>query len=237
MEYIDRYDLDLKQWGDIVLKYDLIYPHEAVARFAAKVKPKSVIDFGCATGRHLLCFARNEASRLIGVDINEAPLALTAAKFGAIKNENEYKDGQIFKIQNATLELFCNKNKTLDDILGDTKTDALLCWGVLHLFNQDIATELLRQFNSHLNSGGHLFINLRSQEDGLKNEATKIGENTYKIDRDSHKGLVYSFYSPDDAKKIIKESGFKILYFDKEEFTQNNGKIFNSFHIIHAIKE
>lgn len=230
------YSEQIKLWDKLAVSGDLIYPHEAVARFAATTKPHCVIDFGCATGRHLLAFANKGSKRLIGIDINTSPLALTALKFGVIKDESEFKEGK-FELKNGSLELYCNKNRNLGEILGNAEADAVLCWGVLHLYHKDLALKLLIDFKSQLKSGGEVFINLRSDTDGLKNEAIKIGENIYKITRKSHENLTYSFYSLDDLNEIFGKSGLKILSIDKEEFTQNNGKIFNSFWIVRAKKD
>ncbi|QCD45277.1 class I SAM-dependent methyltransferase [Campylobacter mucosalis] len=230
------YKEQLKIWDKLAVKGDLIYPHEAVARFAAMTKPESVIDFGCATGRHLFAFANSGSKRLVGIDINTAPLEITALKFGVIKDKSEFRQGR-FDLENASLELYSNEDRNLDEILGDFRADAVLCWGVLHLYHKDLAAKLLSDFKSQLKSGGEIFINLRSNTDGLKNEAVKIGENIYKITRKSHENLTYSFYSLDDLNEIFNKSGLKILSIDKEEFTQNNGKIFNSFWIVRAKKD
>ena len=221
---------DLKKWQELVLKGDLIYPHEAVARFAAKFKPASAMDFGCGTGRHLACLAKAGAKKLIGVDINALPLAAVALKFGAIKEAKEWENG-------TTLELFCNDDKNLSEILSDRKVDAVISWGVLHLYEPSAAAEILKEFANSLNENGRVFINLRTNADGLKIGAKQINQNIYETTRKGYEGLVYSFYSKADVNDIFKLAGLKIIALDKEEFTQNNGEIFNSFYIVEALKE
>ena len=229
---------DLKKWQELVLKGDLIYPHEAVARFAAKFKPASAMDFGCGTGRHLACLAKAGAKELIGVDINALPLAAAALKFGAIKDAKEWKNGKKLNLENGTtLELFCNDDKSLNEILSDKKIDAIISWGVLHLYEPSAAAEILKEFANSLNENGRVFINLRTDADGLKIGAKQINQNIYETTRKGYEGLVYSFYSKADVKDIFKRAGLKIIALDKEEFTQNNGEIFNSFYIIEALKE
>ena len=222
---------NLKKWQELVLKGDLIYPHEAVARFAAKFKPASAMDFGCGTGRHLACLAKAGAKELIGVDINALPLAAVALKFGAIKDAKEWENGKKLNLENgATLELFCNDDKNLSEILSDKKVDAIISWGVLHLYEPSAAAEIL-------NENGRVFINLRTDADGLKIGAKRINQNIYETTRKGYEGLVYSFYSKAEVKEIFKLAGLKIIALDKEEFTQNNGEIFNSFYIVEALKE
>lgn len=229
---------DLKKWQELVLKGDLIYPHEAVARFAAKFKPASAMDFGCGTGRHLACLAKAGAKKLIGVDINALPLAAVALKFGAIKEAKEWKNGEKLNLEDgATLELFCNDDKNLSEILSDRKVDAVISWGVLHLYEPSAAAEILKEFANSLNENGRVFINLRTNADGLKIGAKQINQNIYETTRKGYEGLVYSFYSKADVNDIFKLAGLKIIALDKEEFTQNNGEIFNSFYIVEALKE
>lgn len=229
---------DLKKWQELVLKGDLIYPHEAVARFAAKFKPASAMDFGCGTGRHLACLAKAGAKKLIGVDINALPLAAVALKFGAIKEAKEWENGKKLNLENgATLELFCNDDKNLSEILSDRKVDAVISWGVLHLYEPSAAAEILKEFANSLNENGRVFINLRTNADGLKIGAKQINQNIYETTRKGYEGLVYSFYSKADVNDIFKLAGLRIIALDKEEFTQNNGEIFNSFYIVEALKE
>lgn len=229
---------DLKKWQELVLKGDLIYPHEAVARFAAKFKPASAMDFGCGTGRHLACLAKAGAKELIGVDINALPLAAVALKFGAIKDAKEWENGKKLNLENgATLELFCSDGKSLSEILSDKKVDAIISWGVLHLYEPSAAAEILKEFANSLNENGRVFINLRTDADGLKIGAERINKNSYKTTRKGYEGLVYSFYSKTEIEEIFKLAGLKIIALDKEEFTQNNGEIFNSFYIVEALKE
>nr|WP_314398433.1 class I SAM-dependent methyltransferase [uncultured Campylobacter sp.] len=229
---------DLKKWQELVLKGDLIYPHEAVARFAAKFKPASAMDFGCGTGRHLACLAKAGAKKLIGVDINALPLAAVALKFGAIKEAKEWENGKKLNLENGTtLELFCNDDKNLSEILSDRKVDAVISWGVLHLYEPSAAAEILKEFANSLNENGRVFINLRTNADGLKIGAKQINQNIYETTRKGYEGLVYSFYSKADVNDIFKLAGLKIIALDKEEFTQNNGEIFNSFYIVEALKE
>ena len=229
---------DLKKWQELVLKGDLIYPHEAVARFAAKFKPASAMDFGCGTGRHLACLAKAGAKKLIGVDINALPLAAVALKFGAIKEAKEWENGKKLNLENGTtLELFCNDDKNLSEILSDRKVDAVISWGVLHLYEPSAAAEILKEFANSLNENGRVFINLRTNADGLKIGAKQINQNIYETTRKGYEGLVYSFYSKADVNDIFNLAGLTIIALDKEEFTQNNGEIFNSFYIVEALKE
>ena len=218
------YETNLAKWEELVLKGDLIYPDEHVLRFIFRNKFKSALDFGCATGRHLECLNRAGVKKIIGIDINQKPLEIAFARL----NERVEMGG-------GRLILLNNKDKSLKDILGKTKVDAIISWGVLHLFTPNIVVNLLSEFKNHLNKNGKILVNFRSKNDSLKNGAINLEPNVYKITRKSHKDLLYTFYDIDMIKDVFYKADLKISSIDKETFTQNNGDIQNDFYIIEAI--
>lgn len=192
-------------------------------RFIFKNKFQSALDFGCATGRHLECLNRAGVKKIIGVDINQKPLEVAFTRL----NERVERVGKLI--------LLNNKNKSLKDIIGDTKVDAILSWGVLHLFTPNIVVNLLSEFKNHLNKNGKILVNFRSQNDSLKNSAINLEPNVYKATRKSHKDLLYTFYTIDMIKDVFQKADLKISSIDKETFSQNNGDIQNEFYITEAI--
>lgn len=217
------YETNLAKWEKLALKGDLIYPNEYVVRFIFKNKFQSALDFGCATGRHLECLNRAGVKKIIGVDINQKPLEVAFTRL----NERVERVGKLI--------LLNNKNKSLKDIIGDTKVDAILSWGVLHLFIPNIVVNLLSEFKNHLNKNGKILVNFRSQNDSLKNSAINLEPNVYKATRKSHKDLLYTFYTIDMIKDVFQKADLKISSIDKETFLQNNGDIQNEFYITEAI--
>lgn len=217
------YETNLAKWEKLALKGDLIYPNEYVVRFIFKNKFQSALDFGCATGRHLECLNRAGVKKIIGVDINQKPLEVAFTRL----NERVERVGKLI--------LLNNKNKSLKDIIGDTKVDAILSWGVLHLFTPNIVVNLLSEFKNHLNKNGKILVNFRSQNDSLKNSAINLEPNVYKATRKSHKDLLYTFYTIDMIKDVFQKADLKISSIDKETFSQNNGDIQNEFYITEAI--
>lgn len=217
------YETNLAKWEKLALKGDLIYPNEYVVRFIFKNKFQSALDFGCATGRHLECLNRAGVKKIIGVDINQKPLEVAFTRL----NERVERVGKLI--------LLNNKNKSLKDIIGDTKVDAILSWGVLHLFTPNIVVNLLSEFKNHLNKNGKILVNFRSQNDSLKNSAINLEPNVYKATRKSHKDLLYTFYTIDMIKDVFQKADLKISSIDKETFSQKNGDIQNDFYITEAI--
>ncbi|HDX6266333.1 TPA: hypothetical protein RPV94_001893, partial [Campylobacter fetus subsp. venerealis] len=123
----------------------------------------------------------------------------------------------------------------LKDIIGGTKVDAILSWGVLHLFTPNIVVNLLSEFKNHLNKNGKILVNFRTQNDSLKNDAINLEPNVYKVTKESHKDLLYTFYTLDMIKDLFEKADLKISSIDKETFSQNNGDIQNEFYITEAV--
>ncbi|ABK82305.1 class I SAM-dependent methyltransferase [Campylobacter fetus] len=218
------YETNLAKWEELVLNGDLIYPNEHVVRFIFKNKFQSALDFGCATGRHLECLNRAGVKKIIGVDINQKPLEVAFARLN-----------ECVEMGGGRLILLNNKNKSLKDIIGGTKVDAILSWGVLHLFTPNIVVNLLSEFKNHLNKNGKILVNFRTQNDSLKNDAINLEPNVYKVTKESHKDLLYTFYTLDMIKDLFEKADLKISSIDKETFSQNNGDIQNEFYITEAV--
>ncbi|CUU82421.1 class I SAM-dependent methyltransferase [Campylobacter hyointestinalis] len=214
-----------KLWEEHVSTGYLLYPNEYLTRyiFANRKSFKTVLDFGCGDGRHLEMMSKAKIPNIIGVDINQKPLEVAFTRL----NERVERVGKLI--------LLNNKNKSLKDIIGDTKVDAILSWGVLHLFTPNIVVNLLSEFKNHLNKNGKILVNFRSQNDSLKNSAINLEPNVYKATRKSHKDLLYTFYTIDMIKDVFQKADLKISSIDKETFSQNNGDIQNEFYITEAI--
>lgn len=224
MKEIKDYHCNLTLWQDLVKKGDLIYPNENVVRFIFANNFNSALDFGCGNGRHLEVFLRAKIKKIIGVDMNEMPLKTSFARL------NESAENSLIK-----LILLNNKNKNLKELLNATKIDAVVAWGVLHLFTPKIALDLLKEFKSVLNDGGQILCNFRSKNDGLKNESVEISKNIYKVTRKSHENLLYSFYDEEMIKEIFKQADLKITSIDKEIYTRNNSSEYNEFLVVKAV--
>lgn len=226
MNDIKDYHESLALWQDFVMQGDLIYPNENVTRFIFKNKFTSALDFGCGAGRHLDAFLRAGIKTIIGVDINELPLKKSFERL----NENATK-------AKAELILLNNKNKTLKQLLPELKVDAIVSWGILHLFTPQIAQNLLKEFKSILNECGQVCVNFRSVNDGLKTQSIQISQNLYKATRKSHQNLLYSFYDEALIDEIFKQAGLKITSIDKEIYTRDNGSEYNEFLVVQAVNE
>ncbi|EAJ5704963.1 hypothetical protein P9H58_000436 [Campylobacter fetus] len=105
----------------------------------------------------------------------------------------------------------------------------------MHLFTPNIVVNLLSEFKNHLNKNGKILVNFRTQNDSLKNDAINLEPNVYKVTKESHKDLLYTFYTLDMIKDLFEKADLKISSIDKETFSQNNGDIQNEFYITEAV--
>lgn len=218
-DYKEHFDF----WEDLILSGDRIYPSEFVVRFAFKNKFKSVLDFGCANGRHLECFSKAGATRLIGIDLNQKPLDLAKSRLEPIINS-----------RGATLELYSNKNRDINEILKDIRVDAILLWEIAYLYTPNIVLNLLNSLKSHLNPNGKMLINFISKDDSLKTGAKPLGKNIYEITEPTHRGLIFTFYDLDMITELMKKAGLKIISIEKNHYWLDGGAIKHDYINIQA---
>ncbi|CUU71595.1 bifunctional 3-demethylubiquinone-9 3-methyltransferase/ 2-octaprenyl-6-hydroxy phenol methylase [Campylobacter hyointestinalis subsp. hyointestinalis] len=213
-----------KLWEEHVSTGYLLYPNEYLTRyiFANRKSFKTVLDFGCGDGRHLEMMSKAKIPNIIGVDYNKSVLQIAKNRC----NENGIKC-EVFQSGEVL---------NLNEILGGEKVDCVVCWGITHLNSKETTSNFIKQFASVLNEGGSVFANWRTRKDSLYKKGEEIDKDTFIIDEESHKGMLYYFPSLDEIENIYDSAGLKITSKDYEEFSTNDGKIINSWHIIEAKK-
>jgi 2-polyprenyl-3-methyl-5-hydroxy-6-metoxy-1,4-benzoquinol methylase len=215
----DAYEL----WGKHVSSGMLLYPNEYLTRYiyANRKEFKTILDFGCGDGRHLEMMARAGLEHIIGVDYNRS--VLDVAK-------------QRCQKYNIKCDLYQNnQNKKLKELIKD-ELDCVVCWGITLCNAYYVTSDMFKQFASVLKPGGKVIATWRTQEDSLYGNGKEIEKDTFIIERQSHKGMLYYIPNLDDIKAIYKDAGLEILSIDGERFTTDNGSIINSWHIIEAKK-
>ena len=200
----------------------LLYPNEYLTRYiyANKRDFNSILDFGCGDGRHLEMIARAGIKDIIGVDYNST--AIEVAK-------NRCQKYSIKLYQN-------NQNSNLKDLIQRDNLDCVVCWGITLTNAYYMTSEIFKQFTKILKPNGKVIANWRAQDDSLYGDGKEIAKDTFVIQRDSHKGLLYYIPNLDDIKEIYRGANLEIISIDSERFTIDNGKIINSWHIIEAKK-
>ena len=221
-EIIKAQEHSYKLWEPHISNSMLLYPNEYLTRYiyANKRDFNSILDFGCGDGRHLEMIARAGIKDIIGVDYNST--AIEVAK-------NRCQKYSIKLYQN-------NQNSNLKDLIQRDNLDCVVCWGITLTNAYYMTSEIFKQFTKILKPNGKVIANWRAQDDSLYGDGKKIAKDTFVIQRDSHKGLLYYIPNLDDIKEIYKSANLEIISIDSERFTTDNGKIINSWHIIEAKK-
>lgn len=222
-EIIKAQEHSYKLWEQHISNSMLLYPNEYLTRYiyANRRDFNSILDFGCGDGRHLEMIARAGLEHIIGVDYNRSVLDIAQ---------------QRCQKYNIKCELYQNnQNKKLNELIKD-ELDCVVCWGIT-LTNAYYATsEIFKQFAKILKPNGKVIANWRAQDDSLYGDGKEIAKDTFIIERDSHKGMLYYIPNLDDIKEIYRGANLEIISIDSERFTTDNGKIINSWHIIEAKK-
>ena len=221
-EIIKAQERSYKLWEQHISNSMLLYPNEYLTRYiyANKRDFNSILDFGCGDGRHLEMIARAGIKDIIGVDYNST--AIEVAK-------NRCQKYSIKLYQN-------NQNSNLKDLIQRDNLDCVVCWGITLTNAYYMISEIFKQFTKILKPNGKVIANWRAQDDSLYGDGKEIAKDTFVIQRDSHKGLLYYIPNLDDIKEIYRGANLEIISIDSERFTTDNGKIINSWHIIEAKK-
>lgn len=221
-EIIKAQERSYKLWEQHISNSMLLYPNEYLTRYiyANRRDFNSILDFGCGDGRHLEMIARAGIKDIIGVDYNST--AIEVAK-------NRCQKYSIKLYQN-------NQNSNLKDLIQRDNLDCVVCWGITLTNAYYAISDIFKQFAKILKPNGKVIANWRAQDDSLYGDGKEIAKNTFIIERDSHKGMLYYIPNLDDIKEIYKSANLEIISIDSERFTIDNGKIINSWHIIEAKK-
>lgn len=222
-EIIKAQERSYKLWEQHISNSMLLYPNEYLTRYiyANRRDFNSILDFGCGDGRHLEMIARAGLEHIIGVDYNRSVLDLAQ---------------QRCQKYNIKCELYQNnQNKKLNELIKD-ELDCVVCWGITLTNAYYAISDIFKQFAKILKPNGKVIANWRAQDDSLYGDGKEIAKDTFIIERDSHKGMLYYIPNLDDIKEIYKSANLEIISIDSERFTTDNGKIINSWHIIEAKK-
>lgn len=222
-EIIKAQEHSYKLWEQHISNSMLLYPNEYLTRYiyANRRDFNSILDFGCGDGRHLEMIARAGLEHIIGVDYNRSALDIAQ---------------QRCQKYNIKCELYQNnQNKKLNELIKD-ELDCVVCWGITLTNAYYAISDIFKQFAKILKPNGKVIANWRAQDDSLYGDGKEIAKDTFIIERDSHKGMLYYIPNLDDIKEIYKSANLEIISIDSERFTTDNGKIINSWHIIEAKK-
>jgi SAM-dependent methyltransferase len=115
-------------------------PSADVIELAASLKPRSVIDVGCGTGRNLLPFDRC-GTCLYGIDISAESVAAARGRF---------QTHHAHEVLMTEVDLLAYE--------PDRSFDLVLCYGVLHFLDGRQRAEAYRRIRAWTSPGGTVSI-------------------------------------------------------------------------------
>ncbi len=151
-----------------------------LVRLIEILKPNSkILDVGCGAGKPIDSYLMAKGMKVTGIDISEAQIEL--AKFYVPEASYEFRDMS---------EL----------INGEYDVDAVVSFYAIFHTPKENHPELLKTFNSFLNSGGYLLITM--------------GANDWEGKEDNFCGseMYWSHYGAEKNKELIEEAGFEIVF-------------------------
>ncbi len=170
------------------------YPHEQVVRWAfryldapdrSKVK---ILDLGCGAGRHAL-FIASEGIDVAGCDISKRAIA--------------YLDN-VARERGLRVDTHCCPAHDLSRY-ADESFDAVLSVGVLYYLSSENLQQSIDEIRRILKPGGQIFCVIRTDQDSRREQATKVGVNTWRID-------ALGLNAPSGL-----EAGMEMLFFSRDE--------------------
>ncbi|WP_338652592.1 class I SAM-dependent methyltransferase [Lysinibacillus sp. Y5S-8] len=213
-----------KAWGRVIRKNQMLYPNERVVSFFAKNFPdtqgniaKNALDVGFGSGRHLSVMV-DYGFNTYGIDYSEDCL-------------DECK-----KILGSQVNL---KLESIEENTFETSSlDAVVLFGMMFLRQKsDIKRDLSIVYNL-LRNNGKILINFRTEFDFLYGKGQEVGEGSFVLDETypTYSGMLYTFFSKEEAQGLLEEAGFYIENVEREDFWKNNLSEQHSWWIFTASK-
>lgn len=214
---MNNIEQNIRFWDDHFSKYGLDYPNEQVVRFMAKFRNEypsgTFLDWGCATGRHVILGSKF-GYKVYAVDYVNRCIEITKKKV----QENGLSENDIVYIVHDGLSI---------PEIQDNSINIILLWGVMMGLTLEQQRCLLKDVYRMLSDGGRAFIDFRT-----KNDSLNISNNSEKINTKLENAYVYTS-ELEEIRMMVKESGLIVEDVEKYEFTENNCSVLNSWwHII-----
>lgn len=211
-------------WGREIKKNNMLYPNERVVSFLHKnfnVSPNNIdlkaLDIGFGSGRHLKLLD-DFGMDLYGIDYNES-----------CKETCE----KLFSIDKGKLKVEELKNCNFDE----EYFDVVIALGVLFYKELDQIKIDLKKIHSLMKKNGKMILNFRSDYDFLYNHCEFLDNNTGILNYGPYKGMTYTFLNKSEVENLLKEIGFVIENFEREDYYKNNLEEHHSWWIVSVKKE
>ena len=143
--------LEKETWNKDRAMFNLMYPAEDVVKFLKRnykqPEDKTILDFGCGSGRNTVLMSDMGFEKIIAMDYNEDCLKLTKEKLLG-KNNVEYI-----------------KNERLTISLPDESVDCIVAWGALYYFTGEERKQFAKELYRVLKPNGMVVADFRGKEE------------------------------------------------------------------------
>lgn len=217
-------------WDEHFKNTSFDYPNESVVRFLARCRkwyPQGkVLDWGCATGRHVMVALK------FGFDVMAADYVENCVDITRHKVENE-----LTTMPGKVIDYIVNKDVDIEGV-EDNSLDAILAFGVVFLDSMDKMESMLDNIYRMLKPGGRAFCDFRTEDDSVCKNNDRVSEYSYVITDENHfqKGFCLTVLPLEKLKSILEEKGFVIDNIEIYEFTDSNMANKNSWWHVTLLK-
>lgn len=199
-------------WGKERALFDLKYPAEEVVKFLKKnfktPQTKTVLDFGCGSGRNTIPMVDMEFGKVIAMDYNRECLELTKEKIKSAEN--------VTYIQNERMEI----------PLDDNSVDAIVAYGALLLFAEQERAAFAGELYRVLKKDGLILADFRGLEDGMFGMGQELESNMFLLDERAGalQKMIIWFCDDRDLHQLYETCGFTIENMERKLQWTNNLK-------------
>lgn len=150
-----------------------------------------ILDAGCGNGRHVLFF-QEQGYETYGVDISSESVELG----------NEWLKRKGLK---PTLQVSDITNLPFDD----NYFDVIISYGVLDHISFSAAKKAIKEINRVCNTGGYVYLSLRSTSASEFGRGKKTDKNTFVLQVGHEKGVIQHFFDLKEIEELMR--GFKVF--------------------------
>lgn len=199
-------------WGKERVLFDLKYPAEEVVRFLKKnfktPQTKTVLDFGCGSGRNTVPMVDMGFGKVIAMDYNHECLELTKEKIKSAEN--------VTYIQNERMEIPLESNSV----------DGIVAYGALFYFAEQERAAFAGELYRVLKKDGLILADFRGLEDGMFGMGQELEPNMFLLDERAGalQKMIYWFCDDRDLRQLYEACGFTIENMERKLQWTNNLK-------------